>query len=51
MGIYIPVSKRDRLLKYRYSSTDLSLTSVRPPRLPAGLPLVRGAQQSSVLGL
>ncbi|GAA5936635.1 hypothetical protein JCM3775_000152 [Rhodotorula graminis] len=27
MGIYIPASKRDRLLKYRYSSTDLSLTS------------------------
>lgn len=29
MGIYIPASKRDRLLKYKYSSTDLSLTSVR----------------------
>ncbi|GAA6037966.1 hypothetical protein JCM8097_009513 [Rhodosporidiobolus ruineniae] len=27
MGIYIPASKRDRLLKYKYSSTDLSLTS------------------------
>ncbi|POY72449.1 hypothetical protein BMF94_4275 [Rhodotorula taiwanensis] len=27
MGIYIPQSKRDRLLKYKYSSTDLSLTS------------------------
>ncbi|GAA6051633.1 hypothetical protein JCM3770_001203 [Rhodotorula araucariae] len=27
MGIYIPAAKRDRLLKYRYSSTDLSLTS------------------------
>ncbi|KAJ8295963.1 putative CDP-alcohol phosphatidyltransferase class-I family protein C22A12.10 [Rhodotorula toruloides] len=27
MGIYIPSSKRDRLLKYKYSSTDLSLTS------------------------
>jgi hypothetical protein len=29
MGIYIPTAKRDRLLKYKYSSTDLSLTSVR----------------------
>ncbi|BGP30717.1 hypothetical protein JCM10296v2_002474 [Rhodotorula toruloides] len=27
MGIYIPSSKRDRLLRYKYSSTDLSLTS------------------------
>ncbi|BGP14538.1 hypothetical protein JCM10213_001886 [Rhodosporidiobolus nylandii] len=27
MGIYITASKRDRLLKYQYSSTDLSLTS------------------------
>ncbi|GAA6019480.1 hypothetical protein JCM10207_001403 [Rhodosporidiobolus poonsookiae] len=27
MGIYIPANKRDRLLKYKYSSTDLSLTS------------------------
>lgn len=30
MGIYIPTAKQDRLLKYKYSSTDLSLTSVRP---------------------
>lgn len=27
MGIYIPASKRERLLQYKYSSTDLSLTS------------------------
>ncbi|GAA5868711.1 hypothetical protein JCM8547_003791 [Rhodosporidiobolus lusitaniae] len=27
MGVYIPKSKRERLLKYKYSSTDLSLTS------------------------
>ncbi|GAA5967145.1 hypothetical protein JCM11641_000454 [Rhodosporidiobolus odoratus] len=27
MGLYIPAAKRDRLLKYKYSSTDLSLTS------------------------
>mgnify|MGYP001581638907 CR=1 FL=1 len=34
MGIYIPANKRAQLLKYKYSSTDKSLTSVRPPRAP-----------------
>lgn len=29
MGLYIPQKKRARLLKYKYSSTDKSLTSVR----------------------
>lgn len=28
MGIYIPTSKRSRLLKYKYSSIDKSVTSV-----------------------
>lgn len=34
MGIYIPASKRERLLQYKYSSTDLSLTSVSHLPLP-----------------
>lgn len=33
MGIYIPHNKRSRLLKYKYSSTDKSLTSVHPHSL------------------
>lgn len=30
MGFYIPSEKRSELLKYKYSSTDKSLTSVSP---------------------
>lgn len=48
MGFYIPTNKRNQLLKYKYSSTDKSLTSVsHRPRFRLTLELECGVMYSA----